>query len=134
MEVLEGQSLEKVVEAQIILPVETIIPIYEQVCSAIHHAHTHNIVHRDVKPGNIMILTSGLVKVMDFGIAKMMSTGMTQAGQNPGTPNYMSPEQGKGRPGEGRSHIFSLRVILYELLTGQKPLCGPNNTTPDFQI
>ena len=134
MEVLEGQSLEKVVEAQNILPVETIIPIYEQVCSALHHAHTHNIVHRDVKPGNIMILSSGLVKVMDFGIAKMMSTGMTQAGQILGTPNYMSPEQVKGRPVDGRSDIFSLGVILYELLTGEKPFGGQNITTVIYKI
>src|SRR5712692_2045195 len=87
MEYLEGESLEKIVEARNVLPIETIIPTYEQVCSALDHAHAHKIVHRDIKPANIMLLASGLVKVTDFGIAKMMATGVTQAGQIVGTPN-----------------------------------------------
>jgi len=134
MEFLEGKSLQTLVEEQGILPVETIIPMYEQVCSALDHAHQHKIVHRDIKPANIMILESGLVKVTDFGIAKMMSVGMTQAGQILGTPNYMSPEQVKGRPVDGRSDIFSLGVILYELVTGEKPFGGQNITTVIYKI
>jgi len=134
MEYLEGKSLEKLVEEQGILPIETIIPMYDQVCSALDHAHTHKIVHRDIKPANIMILDSGLVKVTDFGIAKMLSVGMTQAGQILGTPNYMSPEQVKGRPVDGRSDIFSLGVILYELITGEKPFGGQNITTVIYKI
>lgn len=134
MEFLEGKSVQTLVEEQNILPVETIIPMYEQVCSALDSAHTHKIVHRDIKPANIMILKSGLVKVMDFGIAKMMSTGMTQAGQILGTPNYMSPEQVRGRAVDGRSDIFSLGVILYELVTGEKPFSGQNITTVIYKI
>lgn len=134
MEFLEGKSLQELVEKQNILPVETIIPMYEQVCSALDLAHSHNIVHRDIKPANIMILDSGLVKVTDFGIAKMMSVGMTQAGQILGTPNYMSPEQVKGRMVDGRSDIFSLGVILYELVTGEKPFGGSNITTVIYKI
>jgi serine/threonine protein kinase len=134
MEFLEGKSLQDLVEEQTILPVETIIPMYEQVCSALDHAHRHRIVHRDIKPANIMILESGLVKVTDFGIAKMMSMGMTQAGQILGTPNYMSPEQVKGRSVDGRSDIFSLGVILYELVTGEKPFGGQNITTVIYKI
>lgn len=134
MEFLEGKSLDKIVEAQNILPIETIIPMYEQVCGALDHAHSHKIVHRDIKPANIMILESGLVKVTDFGIAKMMSLGMTQAGQILGTPNYMSPEQVKGRQVDGRSDIFSLGVILYELVTGEKPFGGQNITTVIYKI
>jgi len=134
MEFLEGKSLQALVEEQTILPVETIIPMYEQVCSALDHAHRHRIVHRDIKPANIMILESGLVKVTDFGIAKMMSMGMTQAGQILGTPNYMSPEQVKGRSVDGRSDIFSLGVILYELVTGEKPFGGQNITTVIYKI
>ncbi len=134
MEFLEGKSLEMIVEEQNILPLETIIPIYEQVCNALNFAHQHKIVHRDVKPANIMRLHSGLVKMTDFGIAKMMSMGMTQAGQILGTPNYMSPEQVKGRQVDGRSDIFSLGVILYELVTGEKPFGGQNITTVIYKI
>jgi predicted Ser/Thr protein kinase len=134
MEFLEGKSLQALVEEQGILPVETIIPMYEQVCSALDHAHMHKIVHRDVKPANIMILESGLVKMTDFGIAKMMTVGMTQAGQILGTPNYMSPEQVKGRQVDGRSDLFSLGVILYELVTGEKPFGGQNITTVIYKI
>jgi len=134
MEYLEGKSLEKLVEGHNILPIETIIPMYDQVCGALDHAHQHGIVHRDIKPANIMILDNGLVKVTDFGIAKMVSMGMTQAGQVLGTPNYMSPEQVKGRQVDGRSDIFSLGVILYDLLTGEMPFSGQNVTTVIYKI
>ena len=134
MEFLVGRSIQDLVEEQNVLPVETIIPMYEQVCSALDHAHSHNIIHRDVKPANIMVLESGLVKVTDFGIAKVMSMGMTQAGQILGTPNYMSPEQVRGRQIDGRSDIFSLGVILYELVTGEKPFGGQNITTVIYRI
>ena len=134
MEFLEGKSLEKIVQEQTVLPMETILPIYDQICSALDHAHRNKIVHRDIKPANIMILQNGLVKVTDFGIAKMMAMGMTQAGQILGTPNYMSPEQVKGRQIDGRSDIFSLGVILYELVTGEKPFGGQNITTVIYKI
>jgi len=134
MEYLEGKSLEKLVEGRNILPIETIIPMYGQVCSALDHAHQHGIVHRDIKPANIMILGNGLVKVTDFGIAKMVSMGMTQAGQVLGTPNYMSPEQVKGRHVDGRSDIFSLGIILYDLVTGEMPFAGQNITTVIYKI
>jgi serine/threonine protein kinase len=134
MEFLEGKSIQQLVEQHNVMPIETLIPMYEQICSALDHAHQHKIVHRDVKPANIMILESGLVKVTDFGIAKVMSMGMTQAGQILGTPNYMSPEQVKGRQVDGRSDIFSLGVILYELVTGEKPFGGNNITTVIYKI
>jgi len=134
MEFLEGKSLEKLVEATKILPIETIIPMCEQVCGALDHAHQHGIVHRDIKPANIMILNNGMVKVTDFGIAKMMSMGMTQTGLVLGTPNYMSPEQVKGRQVDGRSDLFSLGVILYDLVTGEKPFSGQNITTVIYKI
>jgi len=134
MEYLEGKSLEKLVKGKVLLPIETIIPMYDQVCSALDHAHQNGIVHRDVKPANIMILGNGLAKVTDFGIAKMVAMGMTQTGQILGTPNYMSPEQVKGRQIDGRSDIFSLGVILYELLTGEVPFAGQNITTVIYKI
>ncbi len=134
MELMKGKSLEKLLQEQSVLPIETIIPIYQQVCSALDFAHQHKIVHRDIKPANIMILENGLIKVADFGIAKMMATGMTRAGQILGTPNYMSPEQVKGRHVDGRSDIFALGVILYELVTGEKPFSGQNVTTVIYKI
>jgi cytoskeletal protein RodZ/predicted Ser/Thr protein kinase len=134
MEFLEGKSLEKLVQEQNVIPIESMLPIFDQVCSALDHAHHHKIVHRDIKPANVMILHSGTVKVTDFGIAKMMSMGMTQAGQILGTPNYMSPEQVKGKPVDGRSDIFALGVILYELITGEKPFFGQNITTVIYKI
>jgi len=134
MEYLEGKSLEKVIEEQRILPIETIIPMCEQVCAALDHAHQRGIIHRDIKPANIMILNNGLVKVTDFGVAKMVSMGMTQTGLVLGTPNYMSPEQIKGRQIDGRSDLFSLGVILYDLVTGEMPFAGQNITTVIYKI
>ncbi len=134
MEFLEGKSLQDIVEEEGVLSVERILPIYEQTCAALDHAHSHRIIHRDVKPANIMVLHSGLVKVTDFGIAKILATGMTQAGQILGTPNYMSPEQVRGRQIDGRSDVFSLGVILYELVTGEKPFGGQNITTVIYRI
>jgi predicted Ser/Thr protein kinase len=134
MEFLEGKSLEDMVKEEGAIPVERIIPIIEQVCAALDHAHSFKIIHRDVKPANIMVLRSGRVKMTDFGIAKMMSMGMTQAGQILGTPNYMSPEQVRGRQIDGRSDLFSLGIILYELITKEKPFGGQNLTTIIYRI
>jgi serine/threonine protein kinase len=134
MEYLEGKSLEKLVEGHNILPIETIIPMYDQVCGALDHAHQHGIIHRDIKPANIMILDNGLVKVTDFGIAKMVSMEITHPQQVLGTPKYMSPEQVKGRRVDGRSDIFSLGVILYSLVTGEEPFPGQNITTVIYKI
>ena len=134
MEFLEGQSLEDIIKEEGSLPIERIISIYDQVCAALDHAHSYKIIHRDVKPANIMVLRSGLVKMTDFGIAKMTSMGMTQAGQILGTPNYMSPEQVRGRQIDGRSDLFSLGIILYELITKEKPFGGQNLTTIIYRI
>ena len=134
MEFLEGKSLEDMVKEEGSIPVERIIPIFEQVCAALDHAHSFKVIHRDVKPANIMVLKAGRVKMTDFGIAKMMSMGMTQAGQILGTPNYMSPEQVRGRQIDGRSDLFSLGIILYELITREKPFGGQNLTTIIYRI
>src|SRR6266566_110989 len=136
MEFLDGISLRQLLDEKGTLPIQSIIPIFQQASSALDYAHSHQIVHRDIKPANIMILESGLVKVTDFGIAKVLSNeaGMTLSGQILGTPTYMSPEQVKGQPVDGRSDIFSLGVILYELVTGQKPFDGQNVTTVMYKI
>jgi len=135
MEYLEGKPLHELLKGQKMLPLATIVPIVEQVGSALDFAHSHHIIHRDVKPANIMILDSGPVKVMDFGAAKIAATTLaTRTGQLLGTPNYMSPEQAKGRAVDGRSDLFSLGVVLYELLTGEKPFYGESVTTVIYKV
>lgn len=121
MEFIEGQDLSSLLEQRKLTPEET-VRILCQVCAALQAAHSEGVVHRDLKPQNIMIESSGRVVVMDFGLARSMeATGMTQAGAVMGTPAYMSPEQAKGLPADERSDIFSLGIIAYQMLTGEVP-------------
>ena len=133
MEFIEGTTLHEMLHEQHILVTEDVIQYSRQICKGLDYAHSHGIVHRDVKPANIMITANGTVKIMDFGIAKAGGS-MTSTGQVLGTPNYMSPEQVKGRPLDGRSDLFSFGVILYEMLTGEKPFVGQNVTTIIYKI
>jgi serine/threonine-protein kinase len=133
MELVEGQTLEALLRRQRLLPIEQVIEIVRQVCAALDYAHEHSVVHRDVKPANVMLTPSGGVKVMDFGIARA-STGVTTTGQVLGTPNYMSPEQVTGKCLDGRSDLFSVGVMLYEMLTGERPFDGQSITTIMYKI
>jgi serine/threonine protein kinase len=108
--------------------------LMEQVCSALDFAHQRNVVHRDIKPANLMLTPDDTVKITDFGTAKIIQFGTAQTSHVMGTPSYMSPEQVKGKPVDGRSDIFSLGVILYELMTGEKPFPGENITTVIYKI
>ena len=101
---------------------------------AIQHAHQKGIIHCDIKPHNMLVTKDMRLKVTDFGTAKILQKGATQTGAILGTPSYMSPEQVKGKPVDGRSDIFSLGVILYELITGEKPFPGQNVTTVIYKI
>ena len=132
MELVEGETLQQML-AHGPLPVERVIPIAEQVGAALDHAHSREIIHRDIKPANIMV-SKGCAKVMDFGVAKIISVSMTSTGQVLGTPSYMSPELVKGANLDGRSDIFSLGVVLYEMLTGIKPFTGDSITTVIYKI
>jgi serine/threonine-protein kinase len=133
MELLEGQSLRQVIKKQGALDLTTAAEIIRQVCAALEEAHRRNIVHRDIKPDNIILNTTPSghhVKVLDFGIAKLrdISTGtLTQTGTTMGTPQYMSPEQCLGQEVDSRSDIYSLGIVLYEMLCGATPF---NATTP----
>jgi len=134
MEFVEGRSLQTLIDAHQPFPVSRVLKVMEQVCSALDFAHQHNVVHRDIKPANLMLTSDDVVKITDFGTAKILQFGTAQTAHVMGTPSYMSPEQVKGKPVDGRSDIFSLGVILYELMTGEKPFPGQNITTVIYKI
>ncbi len=134
MELVEGPSLQALIEAKQTFPLPRVLRLIEQACSALDFAHQHNIIHRDIKPANLMLTPDDTLKITDFGTAKILQYGAMQTAQIIGTPSYMSPEQIKGRPVDGRSDIFSLGVVLYELLTGQKPFPGDSVTTVIYKI
>jgi serine/threonine protein kinase len=128
MEYLEGRELKEIIASGEVLQPDRVAEIIAQVADALAFAHDHGIVHRDIKPANIMVLRNGSVKITDFGIAKMASGSRTQVGIILGSPKYMSPEQVTGKLVDGRSDIFSLGAVLYELLTG-KPAVGGGDST-----
>ncbi|MEO6975960.1 MAG: serine/threonine-protein kinase [Gallionella sp.] len=127
MELLEGRELRDIMNDGALLPVDQVLNIVAQVAQGLAYAHEHEIVHRDVKPSNIMVIRDGHVKITDFGIARMASSSVrTQTGMVLGSPKYMSPEQVMGKSIDQRSDIFSLGVMLYEMLTGKAPFDGEN--------
>jgi serine/threonine-protein kinase len=129
MEYLEGQTLGHVMRSIRPMPVSDALRIASRVCEALHYMHTHEVVHRDLKPENIMICNDGSIRIMDFGIAKYESMRrLTFGGFTPamGTPDYMAPEQVKGKRGDARTDIYSLGAILYEMVTGAVPFEGAN--------
>ena len=128
MEFLEGIPLSEVIESKS-LSVEEIIDLGIQVADALDYAHSHGIIHRDIKSTNIILSPAGRAKITDFGIAHVEDPSapqQTQAGEILGTPVYMSPEQVMSRPVDGRSDLYSLGIILYELTTGRRPFGGDN--------
>jgi len=128
MEYLEGRELKEIISSGETLQPDRIAEIIAQIADALAFAHEHGIVHRDIKPANIMVLRNGSVKITDFGIAKISSGSRTQIGIILGSPKYMSPEQVAGKPVDGRSDIFSLGAVLYELLAGKPAFGGEDNT------
>ena len=134
MEYIEGKNLKSLLNERAGFSYDQIAEMIAQVAEAIDYAHRKGIIHRDIKPANIIITTDEKVKITDFGIAKVASSNLTTTGQFLGTPNYMSPEQVSGAPVDGRSDIFSLGVVLYELLTHRKPFVGENLTAISYKI
>jgi serine/threonine protein phosphatase PrpC len=132
MEYLEGQTLDEVMQRTKPLPEADALRIVSRVCDALDYLHTHQVVHRDLKPQNIMLCNDGSLRIMDFGIAKAAtSKRITFGGFSPtlGTPDYMAPEQVKGQRGDERTDIYSLGAILYEMITGRLPFEGQNAYT-----
>jgi len=134
MEFVQGRSLQALIDQKQVFPLPRVMKVMEQAGSALDFAHQNNVVHRDIKPANLMITGDDVVKITDFGTAKILAKGATTTGAILGTPSYMSPEQVKGKPVDGRSDVFSLGVILYELVTGEKPFPGQNVTTVIYKI
>ena len=129
MEFLEGQTLGHLMRSIRPMPVHDTLRICSLLCEAIHYMHEHQVVHRDLKPENIMICNDGSIRIMDFGIAKYEAARrLTFGGFTPtmGTPDYMAPEQVRGKRGDARTDIYSLGAIMYEMLTGSVPFEGAN--------
>jgi serine/threonine-protein kinase len=134
MEFLEGQTLENLIKRKVQFSYKIIANIITQICMGLQYAHDQGIVHRDIKPANIMVLPDYAVKVMDFGIARVDSSSMTRTGIAMGTPNYIAPELLQGKSVDRRCDIFSLGVMIYELLTGSRPFKGENLTSLIYSI
>ncbi len=134
MEYVEGKNLKQLLKEKVAFSWDRIAEIAMSVADALDYAHRRGIVHRDVKPANIILTNDGTVKITDFGIAKIETSSLTETGQFLGTPNYMSPEQVTGEAVDGRSDLFSLGVVLYELLTKRKPFLGDNLTSISYKI
>ena len=134
LQFVPGVTLEKLLKERKRLDPQEAVKIARGVAEALHHAHSQGVVHRDIKPANIMILPSGDPMIMDFGIAKMETSRMTATGQFVGTPLYMSPEQAMVQPVDGRSDIFSVGSVLYEMLTGIPAFQGESITKILLQL
>jgi len=134
MEYLEGESLREMLDSGVVLPVELIGKIAARIASALNYAHENHVVHRDIKPANIMITPNRNVKIMDFGIAQIPTGSRTQLGTVLGSPKYMAPEQVVGQATDGKTDIFALGVVLYEMLTGTTPFNGDNLSAIMYKI
>ncbi|MGH8698905.1 MAG: serine/threonine-protein kinase, partial [Burkholderiales bacterium] len=121
MELVEGRSVKDVLDRGDGIPLPVALDIVREAAEALDFAHRHGVVHRDVKPGNLMLTRQGMVKITDFGIARVDQTARTRTGILVGSPGYMSPEQLMGKAVDGRSDVFSLGAVLYELATGRGP-------------
>src|SRR5687768_11218913 len=128
MEYIDGETLGEVIRRRAPLRLIRRLELMLQLCAGLGHAHKMGIVHRDIKPANLMLTSDGTLKILDFGLARIVadaaSSGLTRAGAMLGTPHYMSPEQAMGQPADHRSDIFSVGLVMYELLTWQKAFSG----------
>ena len=134
MEYIEGMTLDSLINTSAERSIPRTLDLIKQIAETLDYAHSQGIVHRDIKPANIIITPDGRAKITDFGIAKLAVNQLTMPGEALGTPSYMSPEQIAGVSLDGRSDLFSLGIILYSMLAGQKPFPGENATSVMFNI
>ena len=135
MEYVEGVTLRDIVHTEGPMPPQRAIEVIADACQALNFSHQHGIIHRDVKPANIMISKTGAVKVMDFGIARALAdaNSVTQTAAVIGTAQYLSPEQARGETVDARSDVYSLGCVLYEMLTGEPPFVGDSPVAVAYQ-
>jgi CHASE2 domain-containing sensor protein/tRNA A-37 threonylcarbamoyl transferase component Bud32 len=135
MELLKGYDLDAHIKLEDLLPIKNVLQIVIQCADGLDYAHTQNVVHRDIKPSNIMYdPDAGIAKITDFGIARITDSSKTRTGTVLGTPNYMSPEQCMGKKVDGRADLFSLGVVLYQLVSGSLPFKGDSMATLMYSI
>lgn len=134
LEYVAGESLNRILSREKKLPLDRALQLVEEVAAALDYAHAQGVIHRDIKPGNILINEDGHAKIADFGIAKLNLAHFTLPGKVLGTPAYMSPEQLSGEGVDGRSDLFSLGVILYAMVAGHSPFQGDSATTVCFKV
>jgi serine/threonine-protein kinase len=128
MDLMTGEELSRSLESGARMPLPQVVRVMEQLLGALAYAHEAGIVHRDVKPSNVFVLRDGSIKMVDFGLARIEASNLTETGTLLGTPAYMSPEQFLGLPVDARSDVFSAGVILYQMLTGDRPFTGSPST------
>src|SRR5580765_1010229 len=134
LEYVAGEPLNRILARERKLRLEKALQLAEEVAEALDYAHAQGVIHRDVKPGNILVTQDGHAKIADFGIAKLNLAHFTLPGKVLGTPAYMAPEQLAGEGVDGRSDLFSLGVILYAMVTGHSPFQGTSATTVCFKV
>lgn len=136
MEYVNGRTLKEVLAVEQRIQQRRALEIVADICSALDFSHRHSIIHRDIKPGNVMLTQTGQVKVMDFGIARALGSGvstMTQTSAVIGTAQYLSPEQARGEPVDARSDVYATGCVIFELLTGHPPFVGDNPVSVAYQ-
>jgi len=134
MEFVDGRTIAQLIEAGERFKPEKVVGLVSQLAAALDYAHSRGVVHRDIKPGNLMLYDGDKIKITDFGIAKLAHADLTHGGALVGTPSYMSPEQAMGEKLDGRSDIFSLGVVAFEMLSGLQPFPGPNVTSILYKL
>jgi tetratricopeptide (TPR) repeat protein len=134
MQLLQGAPLPAYLKRQEAAPLERRLDLMVQICEGLAAAHAHGIIHRDLKPNNLFVETDGLLKILDFGVARFVDSSMTAAGTMLGTPDYMSPEQARGTQVDARSDIFSAGAVFYFILAGHKPFPGPDLPAILYQL